>query len=186
MPNMLSIRNFRLETTTGHSIEFKANVPTWVAPVAVPAAMAAGCVPEDAKDQPFYEDSFRDKVEFKGDIRRSMLHVAVKTIAERNDVKEFDGSGNPKTDAVVNRLGFEVTRNEVVDAFRIYMQAKAEDIEIDLHPSTAVIARIIDADDKKDLVELADELDVPKDKVKGLVARDLRKLLLAKCGGVSA
>lgn len=186
MPNMISLRTFRLDTLKGHSIQFKAKEPTYVPPMCVPEAMAAGCVPADEDGVPFHDDTSKDVVEFKGDIRKSMLHIAVKTIAERNHTKDFDGAGNPKVDVVAERLGFDVNAAEVKAAFRLYMQAQAEGTEIELHEAAETVTRIIDADNKKDLVELADELGVPAEESKGLVARDLRKLLLKKFDGATA
>lgn len=46
--------------------------------------------------------------------------------------------------------------------------------------------RVIEAETKVELVELAEEFGVDKTKAKGLTVRDLRKLLLVKLSGASA
>lgn len=185
MPEMISLRSFRLETTKGHIVLFEAKKPRFVPDAIVAEAMAAGCVPTDENSIPFYEDMTRAKVEFTGDIRRSMVFLAVKVIAQKNDPKEFDGGGYPKVKAVAEMLGFEVERQMVIDLYQEYQQVTAEGREFALHPASANIMRVLEAGSKAELVELADEFGVPADKAKGLQVRDLRKLLLVKLDGVA-
>ncbi|NLA67481.1 MAG: hypothetical protein GX856_04420 [Gammaproteobacteria bacterium] len=181
---MTSLRTFRLASTTGHVIRFQAKVPTFVPDAAVPEAMAAGCVPVDEADVPFYEDLSRAKVEFNGDVRKSMLFLAVKTLTLKNDYKNFDAGGNPKVKPVSEMIGFEVNRQELLDIFRIYQQSVAENVDYPLHPAAPNILKVLEAEDKGELLELAEEFGVDKDKAKGLQGRDLRKLLLVKLSGV--
>jgi hypothetical protein len=187
MPQMLSLRTFRLTTTSGACIQFEANEPKFVPPHAVQAAMNAGCVPVDAKDAPFYEDVGRSKVEFAGDLRKSVLHLAVKAVAEENDTKKFTGGGTPKVDVIEEMVGFNVTAKEVVDAYQIYRQSVAEGVDFPLHPAADNIIRVVSTSSKKDLEELALELfGMEKDQTKGLDAKALRKLLLTKLNGTVA
>lgn len=185
MTMMISLRTFRLASTTGHIHQFEAKVPSDVAEALVPEAMAAGCVPVDADDIPFLEDLSRAKVEFQGDVRRSMLYLAVKLIAEENNPKNFDGGGTPKTSVVTARLGFEIARQELLDVYQIYQSVKADSREYVLHPSAPNILRVLEADSKGELVELAAEFGVDADKAAGLQMRDLRKLLLVKFNGAT-
>lgn len=184
MPEMISLRTFRLASTTGHVILFTAKEPRFVPDEAVPEAMAAGCVPTDAADIPFHEDLRRAKVEFSGDVRKSMLFLAVKAISAKGDYKNFDAGGNPKVKPVSDMIGFEVNRQELLDIFRIFQQTTAEKTDYQLHPAAPNILKVLEAEDKAELLELAEEFGVDKDKAKGLVARDLRKLVLVKLSGV--
>lgn len=186
MPLMKSLRSFRLETTTGHVIEFAANEPIYVPDSAVPFAMQAGCVPEDAADLPFYEDTSRANVEFQGDVRKSVLYLAVQAVCKKNDSKDFDGAGTPKVAVIAAKLGYEVNQREVTDAMQLWHGANAEGVEPALHPAAANITRVLEAESKMELVELANEFDLPESKTKGLSVRDLRKLLLVKFSGVTA
>lgn len=185
MPKMISLRNFRLETTKSHVILFEANVPKDVPNDVVAEAMAAGCAMADAADNPFYEDLSRAKVEFQGDLRRSLIYLAVQKIAVKNDTKDFGGDGTPKHDTVSTMLGFSVTAPEVLDVFQQYLQVMGDDLEIALHPNAINIERVMDADTKAELIELAQEFEVDADKAKGLTAKELRKLLLVKFSGVA-
>lgn len=187
MPNMISLRSFRLETTKGHVLAFTAKEPKFVPAAVVSEAMAAGCVPADEADQPFYDDLTRARVEFVGDVRNSMLYLAVKAVIEKNDVtKDFDGSGVPKHESVSAALGFEVFQPEVTAIYQQYLQVQAENIEFPLHPAAPNIQRILEASSKAELVDLAVEFGHDEKKAKGLSARDLRKMLLVKLSGVAA
>lgn len=186
MPNMISLRSFRLESTKGHVLQFIAKEPKFVPEAVVSEAMAAGCVMEDATDAPFYDDLSRAKVEFVGDVRKSMIFLAVKRLMEENDHKKFDGSGTPKHEAVSEALGFDVVHSEVAELYQQYLQVVAEDLDFALHPSAPNIQRVLEAASKAELVELAVEFGVEDKKAKGLTVRDLRKLLLVKLSGVAA
>lgn len=186
MPEFVSLRSFRLESTTGHIAVFEANVARNIPDALVPAAMAAGCVPANREDAPFYEDQTRAKVEFTGDVRKSMIYLAVKHVAERNNIKDFDGGGTPKTAVISELIGYETNRKEVVDLYQQYLQIKSEGGQYAMHPQAPSIMKVIQAEDRTELVELAEEFGVPADKSKGMQARDLRKLLLVKLSGVAA
>jgi hypothetical protein len=112
--------------------------------------------------------------------------MAVKTIVERNDPKDFDGSGTPKTAVIADRIGYEVGRQELIDIFQQYNTVKSEGGEYALNAQAQNAMRVIEAETKVELVELADEFGVDKTKAKGLTVRDLRKLLLVKLSGASA
>lgn len=186
MPQMKSLRKFTLFTTKGHCIAFEPNEPKFVPDDVITEAMAAGCAPVDAADVPFIEDQARAKIEFQGDIRKSMIYMAVKTIVERNDPKDFDGSGTPKTAVIADRIGYEVGRQELIDIFQQYNTVKSEGGEYALNAQAQNAMRVIEAETKVELVELAEEFGVDKTKAKGLTVRDLRKLLLVKLSGASA
>lgn len=186
MPAMISLRALRLATKTGHVIRFEANTPRAVPDSAVQEAMAAGCAPANPQDAPFLDDLSRTKVEFHGDLRRSTIFLALTSIAEKNNAKEFDGGGTPKVEVVSARLGYEVTRKEVNDLYQQFLSSKNVGQDFALHPQAQNIMRVIEADSKGELIELAIEFGVEEKKANGLTVRELRKLLLAKFSGVAA
>lgn len=185
MPKMISLRSFRLETRFGHVLHFEAKKPKFVPDLAVSAAMAAGCVPADGEEAPFHDDLGRARVEFVGDVRKSMIYLAVKQIAEKNDAKQFDGGGTPKTAVVSDMLGFEINRKDLVEVYQTYLTDVKEGTEYQLHPVAPNVLRVIEADSKDELVALADEFGVDAAKAKGLSVKDLRKTLLVKLSGVA-
>lgn len=185
MPKFISLRTFRLESTTGHCVQFEARKPRDIPDVLIPVAMAAGCVPADADDVPFVDDLQRSKVEFQGNIRDSMVYLTLELIAKRNDPKDFDGAGVPKTAAVTARLGFEVKRQDVINLWQQYLDIRTNGGEYAMHPNAPNILRVLEAVEKDELVDLAVEFGVEEDKAKGLQSKDLRKLLLVKFEGTA-
>jgi hypothetical protein len=185
MPYMKSLRNFRLASTSGHCPQFVAGKPTFVPDVAVSDAMQAGCVPVEADEIPHIEEIQKAKLEFSGDIRKSVIMLAIKAIIDKNDHKEFDGAGNPKDSVVGARLGLVVSQKEVVDAFRAINEAKSNQDVLDLHPQAQNVMRVVDAETKAELLELAAEFMVPEKATKGVASKDLRKMLLMKFSGIT-
>lgn len=186
MPQMLSLRTFRLSSTTGHVVMFQAGTPIDVPDCLVSEAMAAGCVPTDQTTIPFYENLSRATVEFQGDARKSTIFLAIKSICEENDNKNFDAGGTPKSDVIGDRLGYTVARDEVRDIFQQYMTTKQDGAEFALHPQAQNIMRVIEATTKGELLELSKEFAIPEEKSKGLSVRDLRRLLLVTFNGTPA
>lgn len=182
---MVSLLDRRVATLHGHIVLFEANVPRMVPALIVPECMAAGCAPTNLASTPKLEDVSRAKVEFQGDIRRSMLYLAVKTLAEENDPKKFDAGGYPKTATVSAMLGFEINRQELVTVYQQYTTAKAEKLAVPLHPMADQVLAVIQAESKDDLLDLAGEIGVDFDKAKGMQQRDLRKTLLVKLSGAA-
>jgi hypothetical protein len=182
---MKSLRNFRLASTTGHCPAFEAGKPTYVPDVAVGEAMQAGCVPCDPEEIPHIEEIQRAKVEFSGDIRKSVIMLALKSIIAKNDHKEFDGAGNPKHEVVSARLGLVLNQKEVTDAFRQLNESIASGEVADLHPQAQNVMRVVDAESKAELLELAAEFMIPEKATKGVASKDLRKMLLMKFSGIT-
>jgi hypothetical protein len=185
MPLMLSLRSFRCATTHGHVINFVAKEPVMVPDAVVSEAMAAGAVPANDADVPFIENAARARVEFIGDVRKSMLYLAVKTICEENDTKNFDGGGSPKQSAVGDLLGLTIGKAELRDVFQQYLSIKSSGQDFPLHPNATNILRVIEAGSKEELLELADEFGESKSKLGGMQIKDLRRALLVKLNGLA-
>jgi hypothetical protein len=183
---MLSLIDVRVATTKGHVIPFEARKPRMVPADAVQDCMARGCAPTATDKIPVQEDVSRAKVEFQGDVRRSMLYLTVKLLAEENDVKNFDSGGYPKSAVIANRLGFEVPRKEIVEVFQQYNAAKAEGTQVPLHAAASQALEVLQAEDKAELLDVASEMGVDNfDKLKGMQLRELRKTLLVKLSGAA-
>lgn len=116
MPKYVLNRNFTLSNTKG-TITFEKGVPTNVPPymemdvVGIGAEAADGntpsLVPVDAEQV--------DKPE--GEDRKGQMFVAFEMLVERNESKDFTGSGVPTVKAVEAILGFDVERSEVLGAW---------------------------------------------------------------------
>lgn len=183
MPKMISLRTFRLATLHGHVLRFTAREPLEVPEVCIPEAAAAGCALADPEDQPFIDDLTRSKVEFAADVRKSIVFLACKVVGESGDVKLFDAGQFPKKDVIEKMLGHTVASDELRDIYQQYLNIKQNGGEFPLHPSAPNIMKVLEADSKKELEELAVEFGVEADKTKGLTAKDIRRLLLHKFAG---
>lgn len=185
MPDMKSLRTFTLATRHGHMVRFVANTTTFVPDAAVHDAMAAGCVPVNDEDAARIDDNQAIKVEFQGDLRRAVLLLVSRALANENDTKHFSG-GIPTKKAVAERAGFDAGAAEIRDAWRAYLHMKKSGEPIDTHPEAMNVLRVVEASTLDELAKLAEEFDVAEDRRKGLSARELRRLLLAKFSGISA
>lgn len=184
MPDMISLRTFTLSTLHGHVVRFEANTPTFVPAVVVHDAMAAGCVPVNAEDTAKIEDDRAIKIEFQGDLRRSVLLLISKALAEENDTKNFSG-GTPTRKAVSDRAGFDAGAAEIRDAWRAYMHARKEGNPLETHPEAMNVLRVVEATTLGELISMAEEFGVDEARTNGLTARELRRLLLAKFSGIT-
>lgn len=185
MPYMISLRTFTLATKLGHTVGFEAKKPSYVPPSVVSEALAAGCVMVDETDAPFFDDLTKAKVDFVGDMRHSLIYLAIERLAARNKPHDFDGAGNPKAGLIVDMLGFDVLPAEVVPIWQQYLSLKQDGKEYPLHPDAKKVQRVLEITRKADLVALADEIGVEAEKAEGLTSRELRKLLLVKLSGVT-
>lgn len=183
MPEMISLRNYRLSSTLGHTIAFEAGVARDVPAPLVPEALAAGCAMANAADQPFLDDVVKPKFPLEGDIRRSVVYLAVASITDENKTKNFDAGGTPKAAVVSTRAGFDVSANEVQAANRQIKQDRSEGTDPALHPSATQVLRIVEASGSQDLTQIAGEMKVPEATLAKLTTRELRTLLLTKLVG---
>lgn len=181
MPLMKSLQNLRLETTEGAVLRFSPDKPTYVPPRAVAAASARGCVMVNEADRTFHEDMTRLNVDFSGEIRQSLMFLALKSLMEKNDHKNFDGAGHPTDKAMSDLVGFPVASSEIPPIFQLWHQVQ-DGGEYQVHPSAEQAQRVLEADSKAELVELGKEMGVDENVLK-TTAKELRKILLVKLSG---
>ncbi len=185
MPQMKSLRNFRLATTTGFVAMVSASEPFFCPDNCVDEAMKAGCVPVNEGDIPFYEDASRARVDFVGNLRASIIYMAIDVIVKENNTKNFDAGGMPKLDVVADRLAMQVSPAELRDLFQQYLSNKADGKEYDVHPQAKRVVDVLEASTKAELHEMCGEYDIPTDKTKGMNMKELRKILLVKLSGIT-
>lgn len=185
MPLMLSLRTFRLETTMGHIIEVKGKEPTYIPPECVDEAAKRGMTYVDNADANVYDDLSRSKADVHGELRKSILFLAVKSVAADNNAKDFTAGGLPKTAVIEGRVGFEVTAAEIRDVYQIYQSTATGNGDFALHPQSQNLMKVIEATTKDELDLLAVEFGIDGDKAEALSSRDLRRLLMTKFAGVA-
>lgn len=129
MPFVKSLRDVRIASLTGHVVDVKAMVPTFVPPTLIPEAQAQGCVTcdehgkivlegglavastIDADEIPFLPPEERDDPAK----RERVIRLAVIKCFKKNDRADFGTSGIPKAQVVTRMVGFQVTGAEVAE-----------------------------------------------------------------------
>ena len=128
MPQMISLRAFLLNSTSGHATRFEASdpripngaglKPSFVHPHAVQDAMAAGCTPFDPSDAAQIDDDTKLRAGFADKLRHSLLMLLMDRLAKENQPKNFDAGGIPKGDVLSKIVLFDVDPKERVELWR--------------------------------------------------------------------
>ena len=182
MPDMKSLQNLRLETTSGHVLVFTPDKPTYVPDSVVSEARKRGCVLVDGDEAQFEDDLSRARVDFSGELRQSLLFMAVKAVMAKNDPKDFDGAGIPTADAVGELVGFTVAGSEVPPVFQLWHQVE-EGADYKPHANAERVQSVLEAESQAELIEIGKELGLSANQLKGNKTRELRKKLLIKLSG---
>jgi hypothetical protein len=184
MPKMISLRDFRLATMSGHVLIFESRVARDVPAAAVEDALAAGCAMINANETPDFDTmELKTRFDLEADLRQSVIFLVCKMLAEQNKVQHFDGGGAPREGVVSDILGFEVGKKELVTVWQIYLAAKSEGREHGLHADAVSVLEIIQAETKNDLLDIAKARGIPDEEVDGKQAKTIRAYLLKQFPG---
>jgi hypothetical protein len=182
MPKMISLRNFRLASTSGHVILFEAKVPRDVHPDVVREALSHGCGFADQADAEGAapDDDARLRAGYNDALRRSLIYSILARVIKTNDPKQFDSGKMPKAEVITKVLGIELGKDELKTAWQALQNANSTGEDLSLHPDTQKVLDILDSESKADLLLVAQEQGFSQDEVHGLQPKDLRKHLLAR------
>jgi len=186
MPMMVSLNDFRLASTSGHVVVFKAGKPTFVHPAAVNEAQYRGAKIVDGEPQAAEDADARLRTGFSLELRKSLLALLMQRTAKENRPADFDAGGVPKIETLSKALGFDVDPKERTEVWRAVGSASAGNAPLEIHADAKAVLDILDAESKADLLLLANERGIPAEDVKGMASRDLRKKLLAGYAGLAA
>lgn len=125
MPYFVLNRNYTMRTTHGFTVGFVKGEPVWVPPAAVADAVAIGAEPQEGEKSDVLGPEVTAVAEPTLDERKSLIYAAFEKIANRNDSKDFTGSGIPTVKALERNVPFAVDRNEIVELWGEYIQSKA-------------------------------------------------------------
>jgi len=118
----ISSRDRTIASLTGHSIEFKKGVPTFVPREMHAEVLDLGCAPEEELDDSGAGDKTivepTDPTE-----RQDALLVAIALMVERNSRDDFGANGAPSIKALSDTLGWKPSAEERDTAWLEY-QAK--------------------------------------------------------------
>lgn len=111
-------------TDKGHTIYFKANVPTHVPKECWPAVQAAGAVPTDQKAVAAEQDKKpKDAAPDDPAERKKQVFAAFEIMVASNKREDFTGSGSPQVKAIEKLTGFEVDGKERDTLWTEFQQA---------------------------------------------------------------
>ena len=186
---VVSLRNFRLASTSGHVVQFAAGEPKLIPNVILAEAMEKGCVPSESLDlgvlERIHGSSARSRVEFRGSLRESLIALFLQDFIAANNVKDFDAAGEVKHQILSEAIGFDVLHEESQKVFRAVRAAEHTGEDLNIHKDAPIVKQIIEAMNKTDLIELLPHTSVKLEQVKGMQTRDVRKALLASFAGYS-
>lgn len=115
-------QNKTVATKLGHTIEFKAGVPTHVPKECYRAVQAEGAVPEDKIVDAAVPSK---KVVEDAQDRRIAVFKAFEQLVEKNKRGDFSANGMPKTQAIEKLTDFDIDAKERDALWRDFLQSTA-------------------------------------------------------------
>jgi len=97
-------------STTGHSVEFKKGVPTYVPPTVRKEVLAFGALPETGED--IIKETVENYVPSDPDERKQAIFDAFRTMIEAGTREFFTATGIPELTAVTKIVGWKVDQAE--------------------------------------------------------------------------
>lgn len=119
---LVTNRDVTLNTTKGHSIAFKAGVPTHVPGIIYQDALGIGAVPATG-DVPTMPADTAPVVVVED--RAGAIMEAIKKLVARNERGDFTAAGAPAVDAVFDLTGFRAQAKEINVVWQEYRDIAA-------------------------------------------------------------
>ena len=120
-------RNFTLNTTKGHVLEFKKGVATHVPPAVYQEALGIGAIPPDGED-PVVQDVVKtDSAPNDPSERAPLILAAIEKLVAENARDNFTAAGSPTVGAVSEAVGFKVQAKEIATVWQQYHDKVAAD-----------------------------------------------------------
>jgi hypothetical protein len=118
MPTFVLNRNYTLQSTYGHIINFKKGEPTHVPPLLVKECVQIGAEQTDGVPDVLGDE--KEAVQLTLSERQELLKEAFKDIVSKNDPEDFSAQGAPRVDAVEKSLNMKFTRAEILEAWQVF------------------------------------------------------------------
>jgi hypothetical protein len=124
---MVLDRRAVLRHPSGHSFEFLPGQPLSIPPNCVKAVLGMGGRAAEDKEMDLSEEEVDHRPNYgptDPEERIEEIVVKVKEMIENNQREDWTGTGTPNINVLSSRLGYKVTKPEVLEAFN---QARLED-----------------------------------------------------------
>ena len=113
MPEFVLNRNYTLRSLTGHSVQFKKGVPTFVPPGTMREVVSLGAERVDGPTEPAVDDdTVKLPTEPTGEDRAKLILDLFTKLIERNAREDFTAQGAPHVKAIKEHLNFKVDNKE--------------------------------------------------------------------------
>lgn len=123
MPYFKTSRDVVVPSRYGYAIRFIAGQPTWVPDPAIREVIAAGAVAEDSGDVPVEVPAITGKTPTVAELNSALIAAFDLLVAE-GDTKKFSAAGVPTVKAVESLIDYDVTSQQVKDAWEGYKRSK--------------------------------------------------------------
>lgn len=170
-------RDYTLRTTLGHTIKFEANKPTPVPDSAYQEALSKNILPVTV---PFGDSPAHDFASGRitGPLRDTLVFDGIRALTTRNNSEDFTGGGMPKAQALTRETGVDVSASEVGKYWDRYKQIIAENDDFPQHPNAEMVRELNGMATRKQLEQMALDLDVDLRPLKGKSLSELKSFLL--------
>lgn len=181
---MVCPRNYTLRTTTGHVIEFKANVAKRVPDNCVELALAVNILPA-SKDAtlPAHRDTsalgFTKVRAMPQLLREAIVMRCIDELVREGAKESFSGGGRPKVNVVRDRVGIDVTAGEMEKAWNRYRELIGANEDLPTHRNLDLVYDIQQTSSPKALREYAELLELTPAEIQGLSVSELKSALVA-------
>lgn len=182
---MVCSRNYTLRTTKGHTIEFRANIPTPVPDICVEDALAVNVLPVNLNGDalPAHRDSaatgFSKIKAMPQALREAIVLRVIDELVRENAKESFSGGGRPKVAVVRDRVAVDVSQQELDKAWNRYRELKSTNEDLPTHRNLDLVYDIQQTSSPKSLHEYATQLDLSPAEITGLSIAELKSALVA-------
>lgn len=176
---MVCPRDFTLRSTSGHTVTFKANVPTAVPDMLYAEALSFNIIPASGKAASQDLPAPQASVSVMGPLRDALIYNAIQTIVNRNQTEDFDGGGVPKIPSIAELSGVKLGAQERNKYWNNYREIIGSNAEMPTHPNVALVQDLQGLTSREQLKAFCTENEISFDSLKGKTNRELKESLLA-------
>jgi hypothetical protein len=181
MPLMMKCaRNFTLRSTSGHILHFQADEPRLVPDACVDEALSVNIIPVEG-NAPESDGPAPKTLRINAmsrELREALLLHSIDELYREGNAKDFDGGARPKTNAISERAGLDVTATERSKLWDKYRDLKANNTEL---PRPRNFNLVVDAqrlNTSRDLIAYGETLGLDPATLKGHTLKEIKSMVI--------
>lgn len=179
---MKCARNFTLRSLSGHIIHFKADTPCPVPDSCVDEALAVNIIPCDGGYAPEGVEVLPKTLRItamSGELREALLLHAIDEIYREASPKDFDGGARPKTHAISERAGVEITAIERTKLWDKYRDLKGSNSDLPRPRNFDMVVDVQRITSKTELLSFGETLGMDTALLKGSTLKEVKSAVIA-------